>query len=136
MAVPWTPHYRAALARGNTLPGRSCIHPVAPSKDWWLDEQRRRGSRVVAVELAECGTPLPSGASVERTVVLLGHEHHGVPPEVLHAVDETIVIPMTGQGASLNAAGGLARPLPARRTDVTSSLCDARVGLNWLASGN
>lgn len=105
MAVPWTSHYRSALARGNTLPGPACVHPVTPTKDGWLDAQRRRGSRVVAVELADDATPLPRAAArTERTVVLLGHEHHGVPPDVLDAADETIAIPMTGRGVSLNVA--------------------------------
>lgn len=105
MAVPRTPHYRTALAHGNTLPGRSCVHWVAPSKLAWLHEQRNRGWRLVAVELAEGAVALTRVvATPERTVLLLGHEHHGVPAEVVDLADETIEIPMTGRGTSLNVA--------------------------------
>ena len=38
------------------------------------------------------------------TVLLLGHEHGGVPDEVLAIVDECVEIPMIGWGASLNVA--------------------------------
>lgn len=37
-------------------------------------------------------------------VLLLGHEHNGVPDDVLAGVDECVEIPMVGWGASLNAA--------------------------------
>ena len=40
----------------------------------------------------------------ERTVVLLGHEWHGVPDEHVEAADICVEIPMIGQGASLNVA--------------------------------
>ena len=39
-----------------------------------------------------------------RTVVLLGHEHAGVPLDVWDLIDEVVEIPMVGQGASLNVA--------------------------------
>lgn len=39
-----------------------------------------------------------------RTVVLLGHEHGGVPLDVWDLIDEVVEIPMVGQGASLNVA--------------------------------
>jgi tRNA G18 (ribose-2'-O)-methylase SpoU len=105
IAAPRTPHYRSALARGNTLPERSCVHWVAPSKNEWLWQQRHRGSRLVAVETTEGGTPLPwVEASRQRTVLLLGHEHNGVPPAVCDLADEIITIPMIGRGRSLNVA--------------------------------
>lgn len=105
MAVPRTPHYRDALARGNTLPGRSCVHWVAPSKMSWLREQQQRGSRLVAVELAEDAVPLTRAEPARRrTVVLLGHEHGGVPPEAAELADQVVEIPMIGRGVSLNVA--------------------------------
>ncbi|WP_037064224.1 TrmH family RNA methyltransferase [Pseudonocardia acaciae] len=105
MAVPRTPHYRGALAKGNTLPGRSCVHWVAPSKLGWLRDQRRRGARLVAVELTEGALPLPRAqAARHRTVVMLGHEHGGIPPDALELADEVLEIPMTGRGVSLNVA--------------------------------
>lgn len=106
LAVPRTPHYRNALAVGDTLGDRRpCIHWVAPSKEAWLDAQRGAGRRIVAVELVDGATPLPRLApSSGPTVLLLGHEYHGVPDEVLATVDECVEIPMIGVGASLNVA--------------------------------
>ncbi len=106
LAVPRTPHYREALARGDTLRGRRpCVHWVKQSKPRWLAEQREAGFRLVAVELAEGATPLPRLPPARvPTVVLLGHEHHGIPDEVLAEVDECVEIPMVGWGASLNVA--------------------------------
>jgi len=105
LAVPDTPHYRGALARGDTLQRRPCIHWVRPDKESWLERQRSEGWRLLAVELAEGAVPLPRLESArERTVVLLGHEHHGVPEAVVETADLCVEIPMVGQGASLNVA--------------------------------
>lgn len=105
MAVPDTPHYRRALARGDTLARRPHLHRVAGSKREWVAAQRAAGWRVVAVELADDATPLGAlPPARERTVVLLGHEHHGVPAEVWPLLDEAVEIPMLGIGASLNVA--------------------------------
>ena len=106
LAVPRTRHYEDALSRGDTLKRRRpCIHWVAPTKEAWIEQQRAAGKRLVAVELAEGATPLPRLAAVRTaTVLLLGHEHHGVPDEILSVVDECVEIPMIGYGASLNVA--------------------------------
>jgi tRNA G18 (ribose-2'-O)-methylase SpoU len=105
MAVPHTPHYRQALERGDTLRHRPHIHWLRRSKIGWIERQRERGSAILAVELAEDALPL---ARVEpartRTVLLLGHEHHGVPDEAWPLLDEVIEIPMLGTGSSLNVA--------------------------------
>jgi tRNA (guanosine-2'-O-)-methyltransferase len=104
LAAPRTPHYRAALQRGDTLARRPCIHWVG-SKLGWLDAQRSAGSRIIGVELADGATRLADvTAARERTVVLLGHEHLGLPDEVWNYLDEIIEIPMVGVGASLNVA--------------------------------
>ena len=47
------------------------------------------------------GSPAPAR---ERTVVLLGHEHRGVPDAVLVGADERVEIPMIGRDGSLNVA--------------------------------
>ena len=106
LAVPRTKHYLGALHHGDTLRGRRpCIHWVAPTKEGWIDEQREAGKCIVAVELVEGATLLPWLAPARRsTVLLLGHEHNGVPDDVLVAVDECVEIPMVGRGASLNVA--------------------------------
>jgi tRNA (guanosine-2'-O-)-methyltransferase len=104
IAVPRTDHYRTALARGDTLQSRPHIHWV-DNKEMWIRSERQRGTRIVAVELADDAVRLgelqPAGG---RTVVLLGHERNGIPDEVWPLLDDVIEIPMLGTGASLNVA--------------------------------
>ena len=105
MAVPDTKHYRDALDHGDTLVRRPHIHWVRGSKIRWVGRQRDRGSHIVAVELADDALPLTLlGPATSRTVVLLGHERHGVPDEAWPLLDEVVEIPMVGRGASLNVA--------------------------------
>ena len=107
MAVPDTPHYREALARGDTLrfDRRPCIHWVSRGKDRWVEQQRAAGWRIVAVELADGAVALPRlEPARQRTVVLLGHEWHGVPEAHVESADTCVEIPMVGSGASLNVA--------------------------------
>jgi tRNA (guanosine-2'-O-)-methyltransferase len=107
MAVPDTDHYRACLEVGDTLRGRRrpCMHWVRTGREHWVDARRAEGWRLVVVELAEGATPLPRlGPARQRTLVLLGHEHTGVPDDLVELADECIEIPMVGRGASLNVA--------------------------------
>jgi tRNA G18 (ribose-2'-O)-methylase SpoU len=98
-----------ALARGNTLRNRSCVHWVNDPPGW-LSAQRTTGTRVLGVELAEDASRLADlGIADRRTVLVLGHEQEGIPPEALDLLDDVVEIPMIGTGASLNvaAAGSL-----------------------------
>jgi len=105
MAVPDTAHYRRALDRGDTLPRRPHIHWIARSKLGWIEQQRERESVIVAIELAEDATPLTRlEPATNRTIVLLGHEHNGVPAEAWPLLHRVVEIPMIGRGASLNVA--------------------------------
>jgi tRNA (guanosine-2'-O-)-methyltransferase len=105
MAVPNTEHYRRALSKGDTLLRRPHIHWVDSSKEEWVASRRRQGYAIVAVEQAEDAIPLSRlDPASQRTIVLLGHEHQGVPQEVWHLLDEVVEIPMVGLGASLNVA--------------------------------
>lgn len=104
MAVPKTQHYRRALERGDTLVRRPHVHWIDRSNLSWLRRQRET-SRIVAVELADDATPLTRLEPTRtRTVVLLGHEHAGVPDEAWPLIDEVVAIPMVGRGSSLNVA--------------------------------
>jgi tRNA (guanosine-2'-O-)-methyltransferase len=104
MAVPDTEHYRRCLERGDTLVRRPHVHWIS-SKLPWLEQQRRDGRRLLAVELAEDAIPLIRLAPARSsTVVFLGHEHHGVPEEAWPYLDDVVEIPMVGTGASLNVA--------------------------------
>ena len=107
IAVPDTEHYRDALRQGDTLgPGRRpCVHWIRTGKERWIAAQRASGWDILAVELAEGAIALPRlEPARRRTVILLGHERHGIPPEHVEAADACVEIPMIGQGASLNVA--------------------------------
>ncbi|HEX4175621.1 MAG TPA: TrmH family RNA methyltransferase [Acidimicrobiales bacterium] len=104
MAVPETDHYRRALKIGDTLPSRPCLHWVS-SKLGWIDRQQQRGAEVIGVELDEDSTSLAQLRQARvTTIILLGHEHGGLPPEVWPFLDQVVEIPMLGVGRSLNVA--------------------------------
>ena len=104
MAVPETDHYRQALKRGDTLAARPCLHWVRSKIDW-IDLQQRQGARIIGVELDEDSISLGQvRQAVTRSVILLGNEHSGLPPEVSPYLDQTVAIPMMGVGRSLNVA--------------------------------
>ncbi|MBL7495601.1 TrmH family RNA methyltransferase [Frankia sp. CNm7] len=105
LAVPRLPHVPEALARGNTLRHRSCVHWVGRDPLSWLEGQKAAGSRVVGVELTDESVRLADlPAARQRTVMLLGHERTGLPADALGLVDVAVEIPMIGTGASLNVA--------------------------------
>lgn len=108
---PWVPE---ALARGNTLRRPACVHWTGDPTGW-LQRQRDRDrrdrrhgeapTRIIGVELAENATRLGDlPAARGRTVMVLGHEQYGIPPEALDLLDEAVEIPMVGSGGSLNVA--------------------------------
>lgn len=104
MAVPATDHYRRVLRKGDTLPIRPCLHWVDQKLDW-IDRERQLGAKVLGVELDEGSIPLHQlRESTSRSIVLLGHEHFGLPVEVWPWLDEVVEIPMVGVGRSLNVA--------------------------------
>ncbi|MGC7095810.1 TrmH family RNA methyltransferase [Amycolatopsis lurida] len=120
LAVPRFPWVPEALRRGNTLrppvarhhPQRNsalsqfnaCVHWVNDPLGW-LAREREAGSAVVGVELADESIRLADlPAARGRTIVVLGHEQHGVPPDALDLLDSVVEIPMVGTGSSLNVA--------------------------------
>jgi tRNA (guanosine-2'-O-)-methyltransferase len=105
MAVPRLPWVPEALARGNTLRCRSCVHWVGPNPVSWLERQRAMGTDILGVELAEGSIRLADlPAARQRTIAVLGHEQAGIPPEALDLLDVAVEIPMIGTGHSLNVA--------------------------------
>ncbi len=104
MAVPPHDWVSRALRKGNTLPGPSCIHRTGNPANW-LARERDRGATLLGVELATGAIRLGDlQPARQRTVVVLGHEHRGIPDDVMDLLDEVVEIPMVGRGASLNAA--------------------------------
>lgn len=104
LAVPRHPWIRRALAKGNTLRRPTCVHHVADPAAW-LAAERAAGSHIVGVELADEAVRLGDlPAARRRTVIVLGHEQEGIPPEALDLLDLAVEIPMVGTGMSLNVA--------------------------------
>ncbi|MBL1078284.1 TrmH family RNA methyltransferase [Nocardia sp. 2] len=105
LAVPRLPWVPEALAIGNTLRHRQCVHWVQGRVDTWLDRQRAGGSAVLGVELTDESIRLADlPAARRRTIMVLGNEGYGIPPEGLERLDVAVEIPMVGSGASLNVA--------------------------------
>jgi tRNA (guanosine-2'-O-)-methyltransferase len=105
LAVPWLPWVPEALERGNTLRKPSCVHRLPRDPLGWLCVQRDDGSHIVGVELVEGAVRLGDlPAARTRTVVVLGHERDGIPPEALDLLHTAVEIPMVGVGHSLNVA--------------------------------
>jgi tRNA G18 (ribose-2'-O)-methylase SpoU len=110
LAVPKLPWVKEALAKGNTLRNRSCVHWIYADVEDWLRRQREGGSQVVGVELTDNSirvADLPM--ATKRTVIVLGNERTGIPLEGLEHLDVAVEIPMIGTGDSLNVvvAGSL-----------------------------
>lgn len=104
MAVPETDHYRRALKIGDTLSSRPCLHWVT-SKLGWIERQQNQGAQIIGVELDEDSTSLGEVRQAKlKSVILLGHEHSGLPAEVWPFLDQVVEIPMMGVGSSLNVA--------------------------------
>jgi tRNA G18 (ribose-2'-O)-methylase SpoU len=105
LAVPRWPWIPEALERGNTLRHRTCVHWVDGRAERWLDRQRHGGSAVVGVELTDESIRLADlPVARKRTVIVLGNEGSGIPPEGLERLDVAVEIPMVGTGHSLNVA--------------------------------
>ena len=104
LVISRRPGVEAAVAKGNTLRRGGCVHRVGEPIAW-LAAQRAAGTAVVGVELADEAIRLGDlPAARRRTVVVLGHEREGIPPEALELLDQAVEIPMIGTGLSLNVA--------------------------------
>lgn len=104
LAVPRTPTAANAIARGDTLRRRSCVHRVSNPLGW-LAQQHAEGSVLLGVELADEAIRLGDLTPARRrTVVVLGHESDGIPSDALALLDQVVEIPMVGVGTSLNVA--------------------------------
>jgi len=91
----------------------------------------RAGSDIVGVELTDESIRLADlPVARRRTVVVLGHESDGIPPEATELLDRAVEIPMIGTGLSLNVAvaGYLAwQPTKASRSTAWSTSYPGRV---------
>ncbi len=104
LAIPRFRWIDQALAKGNTLRQRSCVHRIGEPLRWLADEHAA-GTQIIGVELADEAIRLADlPAARRRTIAVLGHEATGIPPEALDLLDVAVEIPMVGTGMSLNVA--------------------------------
>jgi tRNA (guanosine-2'-O-)-methyltransferase len=105
LAVPRLPWVHDALARGNTLRRLPCVHWIREAPQAWLREQRTPANLLVGAELTPDSVRLVDlRPATGRTILVLGHEQTGIPPDALDLFDLTVQIPMIGSGHSLNVA--------------------------------
>jgi tRNA (guanosine-2'-O-)-methyltransferase len=93
LAVPPFRWVDEAVARGNTLRRPSCVHRIGDVTGW-LRTERANGSRIVGVELADEAIRLADLRPADRrTIMVLGNEATGIPPEALDLLDCAVEIP-------------------------------------------
>ncbi|MBI4817716.1 MAG: tRNA methyltransferase [Deltaproteobacteria bacterium] len=73
-----------------------------------LQSLRAEGFQLFALELTDESARYSEVEYPEKTVIVVGHEDHGVTKKTLAVVDRAIYIPMHGKGASLNVHVALA----------------------------
>jgi tRNA G18 (ribose-2'-O)-methylase SpoU len=94
-----------ALARGNTLRKPACVHWTGDQITWLTGQKARDDTTIVGAELADEAVRLADLPTARnRTVLVLGHERDGIPPDAVELLDVAVEIPMIGTGASLNVA--------------------------------
>uniref|UniRef100_A0A1I7S3E5 SpoU_methylase domain-containing protein n=1 Tax=Bursaphelenchus xylophilus TaxID=6326 RepID=A0A1I7S3E5_BURXY len=68
----------------------------------FLESSKLQGYKVVAAEQTSASIPLHEFEFPDKTLILLGEEKRGVPPELIRSVDQTVEIEQFGQTRSLN----------------------------------
>ncbi|KGF71782.1 tRNA guanosine-2'-O-methyltransferase [Neosynechococcus sphagnicola sy1] len=68
----------------------------------WILTQQQSGYRAIALEAHPRAVPLPEFRFPQSTVLILGRELTGIPPEILDQCDQSVVIPQAGMVESLN----------------------------------
>jgi tRNA G18 (ribose-2'-O)-methylase SpoU len=76
-----------------------------------LDELRKDGWQLAAVEQATNSVKLPTFKPEAKIALLLGREVEGVEPEILKQMDIILEIPMAGQKESYNVVQAAAMAL-------------------------
>lgn len=89
--------HKTALGAENAVPFLVIEHPP-------LEELRREGYCLVALEQAPGSTPLPDYHPPERVALLLGEEINGISPDLLDRCHDIVEIPMVGTKESFNVS--------------------------------
>jgi tRNA G18 (ribose-2'-O)-methylase SpoU len=96
------PEYRKLReTSGSTSLFVDVIQHSSPSE--FLKWQKGKG-KLVSLELTEDSKSLYEFSATEETFLVVGHETHGIPVEILKNSDEVYYIPMPGLGFCLNTA--------------------------------
>ncbi len=80
-----------------------------------IDREKKKGSRIVALEKNEKSSPINLYMPPDRILLLVGHEVTGVPDFLLAEADDILHILMHGKKESLNVAVALGIGLHALR---------------------
>jgi tRNA (guanosine-2'-O-)-methyltransferase len=105
MTVPKYPWVPEAIERSYTFAHRGCVHWSGNQLSWLQRQAERPDTRVVGVELADEAVRLADLPPAKgRTVMVLGHEQTGIPPEAVEYLGMAVEIPMVGAGTTLNVA--------------------------------
>jgi tRNA (guanosine-2'-O-)-methyltransferase len=105
LAVPRLPWVPEALDRGNTLRRPTCVHFTGDQLTWLARQKADENTTIIGAELADEAIRLADlPPARNRTVLVLGHERDGIPPDAVDLLDLAVEIPMIGTGASLNVS--------------------------------
>ena len=106
------PHIREKLTAQihKTALGAEETVPFCYTEELDLEQLKREGYTIVALEQSASAHRLPHFTTPEKVVLLLGEEVEGISPELLYRCDEIIEIPMNGSKESFNVsvAAGIA----------------------------
>ena len=89
-----------------------------------IPELKQRGVRLLATS-SHKGTPLPEVAWTLPLAIFIGNEGAGLPRDLMHQMDETIVVPQAAHVESLNA--GVAASIVLYEASKTSQKSEVRM---------
>lgn len=100
------PHLREKITAQihKTALGAEMFIPFAYSVMPPLNELKKQGYRIVALEQSSTSTPLHEYHTPEKIALLLGEEVEGISSELLAVCDDTVEIPMYGKKESFNVS--------------------------------
>jgi tRNA G18 (ribose-2'-O)-methylase SpoU len=108
VAIAQTPAFRnLAASTQHWQPLIACPPAHLPN---WLTAQQQTGYCAIALHANATAISLPEFAFPKRSILLLGQELTGIPPDLLQQCDRTVTIPQFGMVESLNVqtAGSIA----------------------------
>lgn len=87
-----------------TALGAEVLVPFSHHEELNLQQLKKDGFRLVALEQSNKSTPLPSYKAPEKIALIIGEEVNGIEQSTLDYCDDIIEIPMRGQKESFNVS--------------------------------